>query len=542
MPEPQGMVSDVARNRLYIASRSTNSVVIVDENASKIVKTIPVGSKPWGVAYVNNRVYVGNFASNTVSIIDAATQNKITDLNLNNSRAAIQCDGGAANIVADATSKRVYVAMYGNPGRVAVIDAVSNSLVDCLRANAGTFGVALNASRKQLYVTNRDGQDLQVFDVSKTPAVMIQDVSAGGVPFFVYYNQVTAQVYVAVATDAPDFSNANLLRIYSTDSKGVKSLLNKAIGNTDPGGMMLFSSLSGLLYIAASKDNFVEVYNVNTWTLEKKISISEPFGIAENRNLGKIYFGSRKGGTVRVESIGETNPSPTETPTRTATFTRTATPITPTATLTRTPMNPTATSTRTATPTRTPPLIATETSTPTPTATIIAPTLTRTATPSATPTQAPAQVLIVTSPASALMTFSNMAAGDQVTKPLIVMNDGTLTLRYAITSITTNSDGKNLANQLRLTIKSNVLDCANAGFNFSGTVLYGPAALGTITGLNVIGDPAQGQQAGDRALQPGSFEILCFNVSLPLESGNEFQNASTTATFVFAAEQTLNNP
>lgn len=122
------------------------------------------------------------------------------------------------------------------------------------------------------------------------------------------------------------------------------------------------------------------------------------------------------------------------------------------------------------------------------------------------------------------------------------MNDGTLTLRYAITSITTNSDGKNLANQLRLTIKSNVLDCANAGFNFSGTVLYGPAALGTITGLNVIGDPAQGQQAGDRALQPGSFEILCFNVSLPLESGNEFQNASTTATFVFAAEQTLNNP
>ena len=145
---------------------------------------------------------------------------------------------------------------------------------------------------------------------------------------------------------------------------------------------------------------------------------------------------------------------------------------------------------------------------------------------------------ISTAPASALVTFSGMAPGDQVTNPITVTNAGTLQLRYAVTSTTTENT---LAAQLDLTIKSGVTTCTNAGFSVDGAVVYATGDLGSTTGVNVIGNPAQGSQAGDRTLNAAANEVLCFNVSLPLATGNAFQGLSTTATFAFQAEQTANN-
>jgi hypothetical protein len=108
-----------------------------------------------------------------------------------------------------------------------------------------------------------------------------------------------------------------------------------------------------------------------------------------------------------------------------------------------------------------------------------------------------------------------------------------------VTSTTTENT---LAAELDLTIKSGVTTCTNAGFGASGTVVYSTADLGNTTGINVIGNPAQGSQAGDRTLAASANEVLCFNVSLPLTATNSSQGQTTTATLAFAAEQTANNP
>ncbi len=145
---------------------------------------------------------------------------------------------------------------------------------------------------------------------------------------------------------------------------------------------------------------------------------------------------------------------------------------------------------------------------------------------------------ISTSPTSALVTFATMAPGDEVTNPVTVSNDGTLDLRYAITSTTTENV---LAGELDLTIKSGVTTCTNGGFDTDGTVIYGPGDLGNTTPINAVGDPAQGAQAGDRALTASTNEVLCFNVELPLAATNASQGITSTATFDFQAEQTKNN-
>jgi spore coat-associated protein N len=143
-------------------------------------------------------------------------------------------------------------------------------------------------------------------------------------------------------------------------------------------------------------------------------------------------------------------------------------------------------------------------------------------------------------PVSALFSVTNMAPGDTVSKPLTVSDAGTLGLRYAVTAVATDADGKALRNQLAFTVYSGVTPAnCTAGNVGAGTTLFGSAPIGA--SASVFGDPAQGAQAGDRALGAGTGENLCFVADLPLATDNTFQNAATTVTFTFDAEQTKNN-
>ena len=142
-------------------------------------------------------------------------------------------------------------------------------------------------------------------------------------------------------------------------------------------------------------------------------------------------------------------------------------------------------------------------------------------------------IVLGTNPATALLTAGAMMPGDTVSGSLVVSNTGTGQLRYAMTSSSTNTDAKGLMNQINLTIKTLGTSCAT----FDGTALYS----GTLASA-AFGNPAQGAQAGDRTLNAGANETLCFQANLPSSTGNAFQGATTTSTFTFSAEQTANNP
>ncbi len=142
-------------------------------------------------------------------------------------------------------------------------------------------------------------------------------------------------------------------------------------------------------------------------------------------------------------------------------------------------------------------------------------------------------IVLGTNPATALLTAGSMMPGDTVNGSLVVSNTVTAQLRYAMTSSSTNADGKGLMNQIVLTVKTLGTSCAA----FDGTALYGGALAS-----GAFGNPAQGAQAGDRNLNAATNETLCFQANLPLSTGNAFQGATTTTTFTFSAEQTANNP
>jgi len=149
-------------------------------------------------------------------------------------------------------------------------------------------------------------------------------------------------------------------------------------------------------------------------------------------------------------------------------------------------------------------------------------------------------ISITPTPTTAALTASNMMPGDTVTAPIQINNAGTAQLRYAITAATTDPDTKGLRTQLTVAVKSGVTTCTNAGWGASGTSVTPATVLGTTT-LNVVGDPTTGSQTGDRTLNSAANETLCFQVALPLATGNAYQGATATTTLTFSAEQTANN-
>lgn len=138
-------------------------------------------------------------------------------------------------------------------------------------------------------------------------------------------------------------------------------------------------------------------------------------------------------------------------------------------------------------------------------------------------------VILGVSPSTAF-SATGILPGASGSQTVTVSNSGTGDLRYAMSSSSTNTDSKNLAAQIDLTIKPGTCPSAAAAI-FSAKL--STAALGSST---------QGSQAGDRTVAAGSSEELCFSWSFPLASGNAYQAAATTTTFTFDAEQTLNNP
>lgn len=137
-------------------------------------------------------------------------------------------------------------------------------------------------------------------------------------------------------------------------------------------------------------------------------------------------------------------------------------------------------------------------------------------------------IVLGVSPATTF-TATDIMPGDSGEQTVTVSNAGTGELRYAMSSSSTNTDSKGLADQLDLTIKAGT--CASPGSTlFSGKL--SAAALGS----NV-----QGADTGDRTVVAAASDNLCFSWAFPIGSGNAYQTAATSTTFTFDAEQTANN-
>lgn len=131
----------------YVVNSGSDTVSVIDTSTNEVVRTVTVGDKPYDVAVSPNgsRVYVTNADSNTVSVINSATNEVVRTIGVgrNPAEIAVRPDGSL-----------LYVANGGFRSRkVSVIDAATNSVVHEIDGiNSKPTGITLTPDGSRAYV------------------------------------------------------------------------------------------------------------------------------------------------------------------------------------------------------------------------------------------------------------------------------------------------------------------------------------------------------------------------------------------------------
>jgi YVTN family beta-propeller protein len=174
------LVVDSPANRLYVTGHSSEGSVlfVVDTTTLKVINTIPGlgNAKAPGLALdaTNKRVYTSNLLADLVVVgTDAnkvVAQHKISaeqPMNI-----ALHPDGERL-FVTDQGSEMIRSYMTKSsagftskhPGqRVLVLDRTTGKELASIPTDAGPLGILLDAPRKRLYVTNRDGGTVTAYN------------------------------------------------------------------------------------------------------------------------------------------------------------------------------------------------------------------------------------------------------------------------------------------------------------------------------------------------------------------------------------------
>ncbi|MGC2111587.1 MAG: hypothetical protein WA655_18870 [Candidatus Korobacteraceae bacterium] len=180
---PVAAAVNSSTNKIYVVNQNSNSVTVID-GASNATVTVPVGSTPQGVD-VNastNKIYVTNEIGNTVTVIDGS----------NNATSTLGVGNHPVAVAVNATTNKIYVANYLD-NSVTVIDAVTYATT---RVMAGNYpgALAVDSNRNKIYVVNCGSNSVTVIDGATN---FTSSVSVGGYPVGLAIDQTRNKVYVA---------------------------------------------------------------------------------------------------------------------------------------------------------------------------------------------------------------------------------------------------------------------------------------------------------------------------------------------------------
>ncbi len=141
--------------RLYVTNSRSNTVTVIDPATNAVIATVPVASDPRAIVVnpVSPRSYVANLASNSVSVLDTETNSVVGTIVVGTSPfgAAVNRDG-----------TRAYFPDAGD-GTLSVVDTTTDSVIAMVSGAAGV-DVAVHPSGSPIYVADQTSQGVHVVD------------------------------------------------------------------------------------------------------------------------------------------------------------------------------------------------------------------------------------------------------------------------------------------------------------------------------------------------------------------------------------------
>ncbi len=127
---------------------------------------------------------------------------------------------------------------------------------------------------------------------------------------------------------------------------------------------------------------------------------------------------------------------------------------------------------------------------------------------------------------------ATMAPGDRLFGEITFENQGSLPLRYSLAADTVTTGSVSLLDVLRWKIWPSLAGGTCSPSSAAGRMLFD----GVMNQANVLGDPAIGDDPGDRLVAVGRTDVLCMEVELPIGVSDEYQAVGATVELIALAE------
>ncbi|WP_246278258.1 YncE family protein [Phytohabitans rumicis] len=164
---PSGIAVDPDGERIYVANFSSNDVSIVDVRVAAETSRVKVGKQPWALACSGDRLYVANAHTDTMSVVDTDAQ-RVLD--------TVRTGRRPTSLVASPSGDCVYVCNNAD-ATVSAIDARTLGTVATIEVGRNPVDMALDPSGTRLYVANRRSQSITVVDTTALEAIQTVQLS-----------------------------------------------------------------------------------------------------------------------------------------------------------------------------------------------------------------------------------------------------------------------------------------------------------------------------------------------------------------------------
>ncbi len=250
-----GIPAVTARNFAYIPNSTSNTVSVINTATNTVVATIPVGTYPYSVAInpAGTRVYVTNYSTNNVSVIDTATNTVV---------ATVAVGTNPFGVTINPEGTLAYVLNIG-AATISIIDTVTNTVKATVPGNSQPTGIAFHPSGAYYAVTNANFNQVSIINAATNSITSQIAMNAPGqTPQTrgIVFNPAGSVAYVTNA-------GGNTVSVINTTTRAVSAI-------TMPGGPMgiAIHPAGTLVYVTVYPNNVV-VINTATNTVTATLTV-----------------------------------------------------------------------------------------------------------------------------------------------------------------------------------------------------------------------------------------------------------------------------
>ena len=196
-------VYELAATALYVPNFSSNDVSVIDAATNTVIATIPVGNGPFTLksSLDASKVYVANINANTVSVIDAATNTVTTTLTVG---------AGPEFFAITPDGSKLYVSNSGT-NTVSVIDVATDTVLYSVTVGTSPLNLQVSPDGQSIIVPNSSDGNVSVIDIATdTVTTPLPAWSLGVNPQFLAFSPNGQTMYVASVQTAPNVYFVNL--------------------------------------------------------------------------------------------------------------------------------------------------------------------------------------------------------------------------------------------------------------------------------------------------------------------------------------------